>query len=290
MAKHLLITVGDDPNTLYGVRFVSSFFKKKQDVHLMLLDITPRFESMNAWEDDRFHAIDRQLTAIYSKKARQTIDLSKDILLDNGFLSNQIETKILLKSHGTVQDILLEAKKGSYDVLVLGRRGYSIFERTFSKSVSTEVMATDIDLPIWICRYPERGRKDVLLCVDGSETDSQIIDHVSEMLGGEDEHLITVFHDFNAMREEEAGEFILLETREKLRDNGIADERITTLAVHDPNIADAIVTAAEDGAYAAVAMGRSNKKESKLTGDWTMGSTCMRVLELLNKSALWVAG
>ena len=66
MGRKLLITVGDDPDSLYGVRFVAAFFKNRRDMLLTLLHVAPHFESMDLGESLRVREMDAALSEIYS--------------------------------------------------------------------------------------------------------------------------------------------------------------------------------------------------------------------------------
>jgi hypothetical protein len=193
MERKLLITVGDDPNSLYGVHFVSSFFRNKGDMKLTLLHIAPAFESMEVKEGLRLHEMDQILSKIYTKKGHEALEKSKGILLSQDFPGHQISTKLISKHYGMIRDVLEEAKQGHYHAIALGRRGYSIFEKALYPRISQEVMGLNIDFPFWVCRRPQKGLKNVLLCVDGSDNSLRAARHVGFMVGREEQHKITLF-------------------------------------------------------------------------------------------------
>ena len=51
MHLNLLVTIGDDPSALFGVRFVSSFFKNKSRVGVTLYSTVPR--GAEVWEEEK---------------------------------------------------------------------------------------------------------------------------------------------------------------------------------------------------------------------------------------------
>ena len=102
---------------------------------------------------------------------------------------------------GIVGDIAKEGKIGHYDAVVLGRRGYLVFECFLQDSVTREILDRKIDFPIWVCRQFEENRKNVLLCVDGSKQSLHIADHVGFVLKDEEEHTVTILHIMFLMHE-----------------------------------------------------------------------------------------
>ena len=286
MEIKLLITVGDDPDSLFGVRFVSSFFRNKEHIKLTLLHVAPRFESMDTKEYLRVHEMDLILSEIYAKKGQQALETSERILLHQDFSSRRISTRLIHKRYGMFRDILEEARQGNYHAIVLGRRGYSIFEKILYPRLSEEVMDLDIDFPFWICRHPERGLKNVLLCIDGSESSLRAAEHVGFMMKREEEHGITLLHvDTENSRDVE---MIMSAAKQKLLDHGIGEERIKRLLLDDPDVAGAFRREASRGSYAVVALGRHG-----IGSEWTsdkrfMGSKSLELLETMERSALWI--
>jgi nucleotide-binding universal stress UspA family protein len=282
MEKHVLVTTSDDLSKLYGVRFICSFFEKKSDLKVTLFYVTSELHPERGGDGRVLHTSERCSGPI----AQEKLDAGKRFLHDKGFPSQQVLCKIMSKQFGTIKDIIREGKAGYYDAVVLGRRGYNVFESILSSSVSREMMDQDITFPIWICRHPDEGRKNVLLCVDGSDSSLRIADHVGFMLGDESKHTITIFQvetgdgaDLEGPREE---------ARKVLMDNGVPAERIKTRVRSARKPAEAIMQETKEGAYAVVAVGRVGKAKSGLK-QWLVGSTSLTLLDDLEKAVLWVS-
>jgi nucleotide-binding universal stress UspA family protein len=286
MDKHLLLTVGDDLNSLYGVRFAGSFFTAKQALSLTMLYVAPRFETMDRREDQQFHQMDRKLAAVYLEKGKAAIQASVKHLAARGFQEKKIHSLVFTKRYGTVQDIILEGRKGNYDAVVLGRRGFALFEKAFYTSVSRAVLERDVSFPLWICRRPEEGRRNVLLCVDESEASLRIADHVGFMLE-EEEHSVTLFHVDDGEGKDAAA--VIEPARQALLANGMPEARILTRVAHKPNVVKAILEEVEQGGYAAVAVGKGGVRPKSRFKNWMIGSRSTNLLELLEKAALWVS-
>lgn len=287
MEKRLLVTVGDDPDSLYGVRFVSSFFRVKEDISLTLLHVAPRFEAMDEKEYMLVHEIDLMLCEIYEKKGREALDKSRAMLLHQDFPSRLISTRLIQKRHGMITDIRDEAVRGNCNAIVLGRRGYSVFEKVFHPGLSEDVL--DLDFPLWICRRPERGLKNVLLCVDGSQWSPRACRHVGLMLEKEVDHAITLFYVDEGRGRKDFKESVLEPARAELMECGVSGERIGSLVSSESDVVKAIRREAEGGGYAVVALGRRGfKAEGELVSGRFMGSISLELCQRLEKASLWI--
>lgn len=283
MQKHLLITISEDVKLMHGVRFVGSFFKNKSDVKLTLLYVTPSAETING--DKLQRSIDKKNMEIYRQRGQKALDVALKMLKELGFPAENISSKLMFKQFGTIKDIIREARTGSYDAVVLGKRGYAVFENVFQDSVTKAIMERDIDFPLWICRQPEENRRNVLLCVDGSEPGLRMADHVGFMIESEKDHEVTLFH---ADTGEKDIDKMLKEAKKMLLNNGVEEERIHTQVVSSSGVVKTILRETEKKAYAVVAVGRAGMKKGLVKG-WLVGSRSMKLLENLDKAALWVS-
>lgn len=284
MAQKYLITVGDDPQYLYGVRFAAAFFTNKAEISVSLLYVAPRFDSPDAHENERLHRIDVQLSELYRKKGEKALIESRKILLAHQFAEEQITSQSFYRVHGTVKDIVEYTRSGGYAATVLGKRGYSIFERGLGSSVSEALIDLQIDFPVWIVRDPQPDRKNVLLCVDGSEASLHAADHVAFVLERQEDHGVTLFH----MRREESGdpEKLLEEARQRLAPR-IDRKRIGELILDAGRVSATIMQVAAKRRYAAVAIGRRGHSAGSPAEKY-LGSTCVNLLHSLEGAALWV--
>ena len=286
MERRFLITVGDDPNSLYGAHFVSSFFRNMGDMKLTLLHIAPAFESMEAKEGLRLHEMDQILSKIYAKKGQEALEMSKRILLSQDFPSHQINTKLITKHYGMIRDILEEASQGHYHAIVLGRRGYSIFEKALYPRLSQEVMDLNIDFPFWVCRRPQRGLKNVLLCVDGSDCSLRAARHVGFMVGREEQHKITLLFVDDGSRKDV--EVTFGKARQELANYSIKDASVGTLIVEGSEVAKIIRKESSTGSYAVVSVGRHGVGNDSAPEKRFMGTKSLELIETLERAALWV--
>jgi len=281
--KHLLLTVSDDTSCLYGARFVSNFFTMKSSLHLTLFYVAPPSSNPDAGRLPGTAPWGPKVSRSTLNQAEQALSGARDILCARGFSEEQVRTKLTVRSLGTVKDIIREAQKGCYDAVILGRRGYALFENLLSSSVSRQILDHPIDFPVWICRQINPDRRHVLLCTDGSEPSLRMADHVGYMLNEDPDHRIILLH---VAPHRAAVESQVLETAEKmLLEHQLPPERIEKRLAVARNVSEAILAEAKTANCAVVAVGRGG------TGGkgWLSGSCSSRLLKELDEGALWVS-
>jgi len=291
MDKHLLVTLGGDTASSLSLRYVRGFFSNPGEVKLTLLYVVPkRYEEQSELTVNVEAPEGGVMTCspvnpeVHCAACQAVLDLGRQWLVDMGFPSSNVFTKLIANQRGTVRDIAHEATRGLYDAVVLGRRGLSWFDEMFSDSVSHQMLWEAVDFPVWICRDPEFHRTGVLVCADGSEQSLRVADHVGFVLRGEPRHKVVICHiDTENGADREA---ILRATREALLDAGMEPERIKVVTVAAKDPVKAILSEAERGAYAAVAIGRRTGKPTGLTR--IFGQVSLKLLRGLSKSALWL--
>jgi len=286
MEKHLLLTVGDDVMSIFEADFIGSFFKNKEGIRVTLFSVTPKsYDKRGAHNGVASHTIVSE-TGPGADSWRRRINLERERLLRLGFLDDNITSKVIRSRYGTIEDIILEGKKGSYDAVILGRHAVGLLDQTFSTSMSREILNHQVDFPVWICRHPETGRRNVLLCVDEDEASMRVADHVGFILQQETEHNVTLFHVDSGERSKVQD--ILDRARQKLTAYGISDARIKGLAVQSHRVVNSIREEAESGTYAVIALGHDRAHPAGLR-EWLVGSRCMKILEMADRCVLWVS-
>jgi len=292
--KQLLVTISEDINALFGLRYVFGFFGRRDLVRLTLFYVSPRQEG--------FGGEDRELMSRLPfcepgqqdgfgggcRKIPRALADARKWLMDMGFPADKVDIKSSPAKLGTVKDIAAEAQRGLYDAVVLGRRGLTWFDEFFEDSITQRLLWESITFPLWVCRNPARHARNVLLCVDGSEQALRIADHVGFVLRDEPEHSVTVFHNrAQGLPEGERIGDIMNEAADILRNNGVADERIDFVVKSSKDPAELILKEAASGQYAAVAVGRT---KGRITGmNNIFGSVSQTLLRKLEGASLWIS-
>ena len=287
MHLNLLVTISDDPSALYGVRFVTGFFQNKARVGVTLYTTVP--QGPLVWEEEKnFERLQEQAGGqdALQAKYRKALEAARQRLVRDGFSEDRIETKSTPRSFSKCMDIIQEGERGLYDAVVLGRRGIAGLESLIEHSLTTELHHEDVGCPVWVCRSPERGRKGVLLCLDGSKQSLRMADHVGFILEDERDHPVTLFQ---VQREAEPGPDpakIFAKARKQLASNGFPEDMIQEKLVKAPRIAKTILAEAESGRYAVVAVGSTGSGHGFLQRMF-LGSVSLTLLRELSGAALW---
>ncbi|KHK00558.1 universal stress protein [Desulfovibrio sp. TomC] len=287
MEKHLLVTVSNEYQTSQSLRFVHNFFANREDLKLTLFYVVPRKPD---WRLDPIDLEANPEAIVHIEEDKVTrgvpaMGKAKEWLYSMGFSKEQVLVKFSQGKLGTVKEIVRESEEGLYDAAVLGRRGLSWFEEMVTDSVSHRILWESLSFPIWICRNPERGRKNVLVCVDGSEECMRVADHAGFMVRHDPEHAITLLHVCGDDRCVDA-EQIFGRALAEIKANGVPDERISVKVLTSANPARTILAEAENGKYAAVAIGRTSHKPSSL--EHIFATTSLKILRGIEHAALWL--
>jgi len=287
--RHLLVTVSEQQSALYGVQFVGHFFSNKQGLKITLFYTAPKPAAL--WDGERTHESVRQSerqAKEYEVKGQKALAAAKKTLRTLGFHEGQIATKLVVRQQSKAMDIIREGEQGLYDAVVLGRRGLSWLEQVFDESTSKDLLEKELTFPLWLCRRPDLGRKNILLCMDGSEAAYRMADHTGYMLAKDKDHEITLLRiERSGKASKEAPEEILAKGKERLLGNGYPAEMIKTKIAKESNVAKAILKEMDEGRYAAVAGGRTGAGQGLLKRV-LVGSVSDALLHELDHGALWL--
>ncbi len=283
MERHLLVTVSEKHDNLFGVRFLGEFFADKEEMKVTLLYLTPK-------PPGRFEADPE--TELRAKKSeaigRKALNEAKGELMKTGFKDEQVFLKIRPSRLSKVNEIIQEGSEGKYDAVVLGRRGLSRLEQTFDESVTSILFEQEWGFPLWICRKHDPERHHVLACVDGSHASHRMLDHVGFVLGkalNQDVTLLAISRKGNVG--EKTVEEILSKSTEILVADGISAERIHTKVIPEADAAKAIIKEAGSEHFAAVAVGRTGKTMGFFKKVF-VGSVSRNLFQDLEGASLWL--
>lgn len=291
-SPHLLVPLANHSKAGAGLEFITHFFSDKEKVRLTLMHIPPSQAAVWAEEVsyENLDALETHATAA-DKKGRVVVDHAKRKMVAAGFDKERIEDKIAPPQMTKAYDIIREAVDGRYDAVVLGRRTQQGLGDIMDQSICREFMESlthAISFPIWVCRLPERERKNILLCVDGSDPSDRIADHVGYMLSMEPGHTVTVFRVYDPVRSSPLEATALVDRAvDILLEAGMPRERIRTEVRRGSNPARRIQEEYDAGNYAAVAIGSAGAGR----GFWNklfIGSVAQAIFKNLHGAALWV--
>lgn len=290
MEKQYLVTISNDIDHLFGVKFICSFFNEMSESRITLLHICRRDSSdLNKVLLEKWQGPANNIQGHLTVGARRSIQKAQDLLKERKMPVGQIFAKTVEERFGKVKDILAEGSKGLYDAIVLGRRAsYSLqwmFERSADETTQAMIKDSNCTSPLWICPDPEPGRKNVLLCLDGYENAYRAADHVGYILSAEKQHTISLFHVAGGSGMEAEKVFQSAETI--LKSHNVGTERIKRNATRKGSVAKSILGEIDKGRFAVVALGMRGKEQSLLRGLSLAGSTTLKILSKLEKVSLW---
>lgn len=290
MNKDFLVTVSNDYEHLTGVKFLCSFFKQRSEHQITLLHIcrldskAARHTLLEMWENP-----DERVNGTPTIGAKRALERATNLLNESNMAVDEMKIKTFAEHYGKVKDILKEGSSGLYDAIVLGKRAsYTLqwlVEQPADETAKAIITDSTISTPIWICPDPEKGQKNVLLCVDGSEGSLRAVDHVGYILTKQEQHDITLLHVENGAGLGSEG--IFEKSKEILKEHDIDEGRIHTETTWGINVAGTILSVAEKGKFAAIAIGLQGTDKGIMKKMNLAGGTTVSLIERTEKISLW---
>ncbi len=290
MHLHFLITLSSSTENLFGIQFVTSFFRQSLPCNVTLFHICQAagLDSsqvlMEMWKKP-----DEKIRGKLTVEAKRSIDKAIRTLETGNMVVDQMITKTVERRLGKVKDILTEGSKGDYDAIVLGRRATYALQMLLGNPADEihQALIKDSSLlcPLWVCCEPEPGRKNVLLCVDGSRCSLQAAVHVGYILKSAKEHKVTIFHVTTSPSDDT--DKIFKEASAILLKQGVESSRIHCKSTLGMSIVGSILKEKNKGEYAAIAIGVLGKDSGSSTRRKFMGSTTSNLIHKVVKAAVW---
>lgn len=145
MNKHILIAFDDSANAMRAVEFVSTHLSADCDV--TLFSVVPDTKSICSMQSPELTAyfLEQQsaFCALEDKKKEllnTALKKARNHLISRGFDAERVTIKLTGISKGVARDIIAEANKTRYDLLVLGKKGQAGIKEFFLGSISQKVL------------------------------------------------------------------------------------------------------------------------------------------------------
>ena len=239
---------------------------------------------MEMWDN-----LDERVKGRLTVGARKAFDKAMQMLSYSNRSVDSMMTKTFAERYGKIKDILQEGTTGLYDAIILGKRAsYTLqwfFERPADEIAKAIIQDSSLRTPLWICPLPEAGRRNALVCVDGSEGSYRAVDHVGYILSLQDQHNITLFIVDNGAGLDTFK--IFKKSIKILTDHKISQKRIHTQMNTGLNVAGIIMSYAENNSFAAIAVGLHGVNKGFLKSINWAGGTTASLITRAEKVSVW---
>ena len=312
MNRHLLAATDGSPTAHKSLKYIAGIYQDVPDVDVTLISVAEPLPSFLTTGSRSFQVEKsrlKRLDDMNKQRQQECIDIlerGRALLERNQFPADHIHTKPVVQSRGAVHDILSEAKRGKYDALVVGRRGFGRLVSYFIGSVSYGLVQHLKDIAIWIIDDPLPSRH-VLIAVDACESCLRVVDHASFALAGIKDIKVTLFNVIPKFRPFMSREIsatfedietmitsysekhikdLLSEVHNIFRDAGFSPKSVEIkIKKGSTGVARDIFTEYERGGYGTLVAGRRG------IGGWEAifpGSVSNGLLHTHTKGALWI--
>ncbi|MCB2185394.1 MAG: universal stress protein [Deltaproteobacteria bacterium] len=298
------------------VAYVSTMLNPAE-VELVLLAISdPVPESF--WDIERDPSFHHKLSGVkaWARQQEQSLENfleeTRGVFEAKGFAPEAVTIKMQTRKTGIARDIVNEALKGYYTVVV-GRRGRTALAELAMGSVCYKLINRLTGVPLWVVGRQASPEGNILVAMDSSLSALKAVEYLAHFLEGKD-HKVTLFH---ARRGDgvlmgEPGEFLapadlsiwleeveeeakkdeteitesFAKARQILEKAGLPPQSITAeVASGVHSRAQAIVDRARQGGFGTIVVGRRGLSN---VSDFPLGRVSHKVLQLARGLAVWV--
>ena len=305
----VLIAVDGSEQTQKLVDYLSGIISVQQ-TELVLFHVMPKApESFRDWEREPSSLPNSDLLRKWdSERERLVRDLMRDIrrqLTGIGIPEYSIMISIQKEKEGIARDLLLEAQRGGYDAILVGRSGFEGAGAQVLGSIAAKTAAKLCTVNLWLVG-DNAGSGGVIIAMDSSETAMRAVDHVSKMINASKTAIrlvhvvrgITVSwtgkekifpEEYRQRLIEEAENQIIPAFDAAIRilvSSGIEREKISTKVISGvTSRAGAIFEEALREGYGTVVVGRKGLSN---VAEFDMGRVTGKLIQLAGGIALWV--
>lgn len=145
--KNILVAMDRSEGAMRAVDFVGELMNG-YDFKVTLLHVIRDVEQIKSGASPK--PLPKEEVQIEEQNMQTVFDEAKHRLIDYGFKSNYITSKVITGVSSPPRAIVQEAEQGGYSPIVIGRRGLSKFQEFFMGSVSNQVIQLGIEQAVWV--------------------------------------------------------------------------------------------------------------------------------------------
>jgi nucleotide-binding universal stress UspA family protein len=307
MDKKILLAVDDSIHSRNAIHYAVRISAAVKNLTYTLYHVQPSISQflLDEAKTDGLKQLDlKRLCQKHEQASLALLDNYKKNMASQGVNPGHIHVVTQPRKLGLAKDIIEYAQQGSYDAIVVGRRGLSRVQETFAGSITTNLLEHSRIIPVWVIDGQVTSTR-IMIAVDGSQSSLKAVDHLSFMTAGNADLKITIFHvvpkfsDFCPVKIEEPTDAIekllvqgdkrcidhfYVHALNRFKEAGFQDSQIhLKMAECMYNIGSVIVEEARAGDYGTVVVGRRGGGNA-----FFMGSVSRSVLGKSANCALWV--
>jgi nucleotide-binding universal stress UspA family protein len=305
--KKILLAVDGSIHSRHAVQYAVRMSSVVKDFTCTLLHVQPAISQFlldEARTDFKAKAELKKVIRRNAEDAQGMLEKYKAQMVRMGIADKGIDVVTQPRLLGLAKDILQRAQEGLYDAIVVGRRGLSRVQKAFMGSVTAKLVEHSRVIPVWMVDGDVTSTR-IIMAVDGSECSLRAVDHLSFMIGQNQNVSVTLFHvmprfsnycviDFDeketdiqqviAQGDKRCIDSFYTHAQKKFKEAGIQEKqveiKVTKRAV---NVGKAILDEAKKGNYGTVVIGRRGASKA-----FFMGSVSRYILDRTSNRALWL--
>ena len=309
--KRILLAVDGSDESLAVVRYVSESVQPTGS-EILVFQVMSKVPEV-FWDLGKDPAWLPKIAAIRDYQHKQEgfaasfMNNAAELFKVAGFDPGSVTTRIGVQHEGIARDLVTEAKRGGYSVLVIGRGKSASMQDMPLGGVASKILSAAPAPAIWLVGGKPNS-DNVLIAMDSSDNSIQAAKHAGRMLN-QGNNTMTLFHAVRGISVPMEGmedifpdsyrkrllEDAEMEIRPALKlaelwltKMGIAPKRISSKIVTGVSSrAAAIVEAAKRGGYGTIVAGRRGISE---VADFSMGRVTNKLSQLAKEQSLCIVG
>ena len=145
--KNILVAMDRSEGAMRAVDFVGELMGG-YDFKVSLLHVIREGEQLKSGLS--YKPLPTEEVQTEEQNMQAVFDKAKRRLIDYGFKSDYITSKVITGVSSPPRTIVQEAEQGGYSPIVIGRRGLSKFQEFFMGSVSNQVIQLGVEQAVWV--------------------------------------------------------------------------------------------------------------------------------------------
>ncbi len=145
--KNILVAMDRSEGAMRAVDFVGELMGG-YDFKVSLLHVIRKGEQLKSGPS--YKPLPKEEVQTEEQKMQTVFDEAKHCLIDYGFKSDHVTSKVITGAQSPPRTIVQEAEQGGYSPIVIGRRGLSKFQEFFMGSVSNQVIQLGVEQAVWV--------------------------------------------------------------------------------------------------------------------------------------------